>query len=343
MYLLLYKNSLTKIYGKLHNSALLKGLASEKNIGFTYMSENLSKLRLLVRCMASLIVCGLLSACFVPDSVKEADKMASMLLESGVLKSNTISTSEGRFHFVTQTGDEASSELIVFIHGTPGSWTIFGPQFQSDVLTSHARLIGLDRPGWGQTRMNSVAPESLLEQSVLIGQAIEALLEAYAAEKIILVGHSYGASLVTRIALDYPNIVDGVVTLAGDLDPNIPAENWYNKIASKAPVRWFMTDAMERANNEVKAISPGLSLMEDRWKKINAPVLVVQGEKDTLVKPQHADYAEKIETNHQVKVIRFKDAGHLLHVTHAEAVNDLILLMLNIKENNLFDVSSERL
>ncbi|MFL0810992.1 MAG: alpha/beta hydrolase [Agarilytica sp.] len=275
----------------------------------------------------------------MPDSVKQAQSIADALIQDSTLASKTIQMDHVRFHYVTRG---SGNTLIVFVHGTPGNWGIFGPQLQSGRLAKHARLVGLDRPGWGESVvLNGSVPIGLEDQSKLIGPLLKALIEEYAAEKIILVGHSLGASLALRIAMDFSEYIDGIVALSGDLSPEYPAARWYNKVADLAPVSWFVSGGIENSNREVLAISEGLRLMKHKWKNLEEPLLVVQGSKDILVDPQHADFAENITTKNQVKVVRFSEGGHLLHVSHAKVVNELIFKMLSVKENSFFDVKSE--
>ena len=142
---------------------------------------------------------------------------------------------------------------------------------------------------------------------------------------LYVVGHSFGASLVPRIAMDFPEVVDGVVVIAGDLSDEYPAAHWYNQLADWRAVSWILPGDMKKANREVMALNPSLGKMMPLWSDLHVPVMVIQGEKDGLVDPRHADFAEALQTKDLVKVERFPDAGHLVHLTHSDEVNALLL------------------
>ncbi len=63
---------------------------------------------------------------------------------------------------------------------------------------------------------------------------------------------------------------------------------------------------------------------------------------DSLADPKHAIFAEKLSTQNDVKVVHFKDAGHLVNVSHDDKVNRLILHVLNRNENKFFLSPVER-
>lgn len=279
---------------------------------------------------AIVVVCVLLlTACFKPGPVSETEKRAKNVLTQADVTSAFVSTDDVKLHYMKRgTG----STLLVFVHGTPGSWTIFSPQLESEALLKHAQLIAIDRPGWGKsTRSKIVKGDVLTVQSQLIGPALKKLKSELKATSLILVGHSLGASLVPRIAMDFPELADAVVSIAGDLTDQYSATHWYNGVATWGLVRWMLPNEMQRANSEVLSIGPSLKAMKPLWKKLSVPFLVIQGQKDSLVDPKHANFAESLQTESSVRVERFKNGGHLVHVTDAGEVNRLIVELIRRK------------
>ena len=54
-----------------------------------------------------------------------------------------------KMHYMYQDmGKEAS---LVFIHGTPGSWSAFASYFDYDTLYNVANIVSPDRPGFGKS------------------------------------------------------------------------------------------------------------------------------------------------------------------------------------------------
>ena len=105
-----------------------------------------------------------------------------------------------------------SGPTIVFVHGwtcDTSSWREQMPAFDDDY-----RVIALDLPGHGQS---GSPPEGMFSME-LFARAVEAVREEAGADRIVLVGHSMGAPVIRRYALDYPEHVAGLVAVDGPLD-----------------------------------------------------------------------------------------------------------------------------
>jgi pimeloyl-ACP methyl ester carboxylesterase len=101
---------------------------------------------------------------------------------------------------------------IVFVHGwtcDTSSWREQMPAFDDDY-----RVIALDLPGHGR----SGSPADGVFSMELFARAVEAVRAEAGAEKIVLVGHSMGAPVIRRYALDFPEHVAGLVAVDGTLD-----------------------------------------------------------------------------------------------------------------------------
>ncbi len=283
-----------------------------------------------VRALLALLVCVTLSACFKPSAVVETEKRAKSFISKPGVVSGYVKTDDVNLHYM-KIG--IGQTLVVFVHGTPGSWTIFSPQLESGALLERAQLVAIDRPGWGKSIRNKKGSGDVLAaQSGLIGPALAKLKTELQADEVILVGHSFGASLVPRIAMDFPGLINVAVSIAGDLTDQYPATHWYNVVATWGAVSWMIPKEMQRANDEVLSIGPSLTAMKAKWAQLNTPFVVMQGGTDSLVNPKHADFAEGLKTQSQVRVVRFKKAGHLLHVTNAKEVNVIIGQLLERRE-----------
>lgn len=109
-----------------------------------------------------------------------------------------------RIHYV-ETGE---GPPIVFIHGLGGQLHHFRhPIFP---LLPDYRLITLDRPGSGYSGRAAGAPARLPEQAEVVAKFIKAL----GLERPLLVGHSLGGAVALTVALNHPDSISGVVTLA---------------------------------------------------------------------------------------------------------------------------------
>jgi len=276
-----------------------------------------------------------LSGCFIPDAIVKSDQLASTLVQNQLIADGRLDYQAVSVHYVVRTFEDGN--LVVFIHGTPGDWRIFSPQLGSDVLANSATLVALDRPGWGNSLLNTAwGDTSLSKQSALLGPVLVDLKFKYRADNLVIVGHSLGGSLVPKIAMDHPEIVDAVVVVAGDLTDDYPAARWYNNLASWKIFSWIVPGEMLKANEEVLALKTSLADMKIHWQKIKAPILVIQGEKDGLVDPRHANFAESVATNNTVKVIRVGDGDHLMHLKQSRRINRLIAQVVLREQNSFF-------
>jgi pimeloyl-ACP methyl ester carboxylesterase len=109
-----------------------------------------------------------------------------------------------RIHYV-ETGE---GRPIVFVHGLGGQLHHFRhPMFR---LLPGYRLIALDRPGSGYSVRAPGATARLPEQAATVAAFIKAL----ELERPLVVGHSLGGAVALTLALNHPELVSVIVTLA---------------------------------------------------------------------------------------------------------------------------------
>ena len=228
--------------------------------------------------------------------------------------------------FYVETGN-SNQALIVFIHGTPGSWKAFGQYLADESLRSRAQLVAVDRPGFGQSDHKQIIP-SLQRQSALLAQVLE---QDFNGRQAILVGHSIGASIAARLAMDYPDMIDGLVLVAPSIDPKLEKPRWYNHLADSVFFRWILPTDLALANEEVMPLSDELSHMLPLWYRIRIPVIVIQGDKDRLSSPANADFAKNV-LGRQAQIIRVPRAGHFIIWEQPDITVEAILSLLEIRD-----------
>ncbi|HEY7430321.1 MAG TPA: alpha/beta hydrolase [Streptosporangiaceae bacterium] len=96
---------------------------------------------------------------------------------------------------------------LILCHGGPGLWDMFGGL--APRLAGQFRVVRWDQRGCG--RSDRRGPYSL-GQSVA---DLDAVRRSLAADRVALLGHSWGAQLALRYALDHPDRVTGLVYLSG--------------------------------------------------------------------------------------------------------------------------------
>jgi pimeloyl-ACP methyl ester carboxylesterase len=226
-------------------------------------------------------------------------------------------------HYV-KAGDE-NKPLVVFLHGSPGSLSAFIDFLADTTLLHNALLITADRPGFGYSNFG-VAEPSLHKQAELL----RPILEAHKKNRpIVLVGHSLGGPLIAQMAIDYPELVDGLIIVAGSIDPDLePNETWFRAPLATPFLSWILPRSFRASNDEIYKLKPELENLKSQLSKITCRVIVIQGEKDSLVEPGNAAYIKKMFTNAQVDLVMVKDMNHFVPWSNPELINDAILKMV---------------
>jgi len=227
-------------------------------------------------------------------------------------------------HYV-QAGD-TTGPAVIFVHGSPGSLSAFIHFLGDTSLTSRALLITADRPGFGYSNFGNAEP-SMKEQAA----ALKPLLERFKNNKpLILVGHSLGGPVIARMAMDYPDLVDGLIIVAGSVDPELePNETWFRAPLATPFLSWILPRSMRASNEEIYQAKPELERMLPLWKNITCPVIVIQGTKDSLVPAGNADFAKKMLVNAPVEVVMIEGMDHFVPWSNPELIHDAIVKMMN--------------
>ncbi|MEO5988614.1 MAG: alpha/beta fold hydrolase [Candidatus Eisenbacteria bacterium] len=130
-----------------------------------------------------------------------------------------------RQHGVTR----GSGPLVVLLHGADGVHHDFPPALIDMLATDHT-VLALDRPGHGHSArvpgMHGLAAHSA---------ALRAVLRARTMGPAILVGHSYGAIVALRTALDEPALVRAVLAVTPVFATDARNQRWA-RIATWGPI-----------------------------------------------------------------------------------------------------------
>ena len=224
---------------------------------------------------------------------------------------------------------EAGKPTVVFIHGTPGSWRALGRLLGHTELREQARLVAIDRPGWGgSSRVDNEAQGSFARQSELISPLLQKLKDESSGQPLILVGHSLGASYAPYLAYKNPGLVDGVLMAAGAINPELGKPRWYNYAANVWPISRLIDEGLQKANVEIWGVHAALSELEPWWESAEIPLIYMQGEEDELVDPRNLDYAENYLPAENTRVVRIPNQSHFVHRQQSELIAQLTLELL---------------
>ena len=115
---------------------------------------------------------------------------------------------------------------IIFVHGWTCDETSWARQVPA--FSRNYRVVTVDLPGHGK----SAPPEHGDYSMERLAEAVEAVRAAGHVDRVVLVGHSMGAGVIRRYALDYPEHVAGLVAVDGPLD----IRPYANRPAGSAPL-----------------------------------------------------------------------------------------------------------
>lgn len=237
----------------------------------------------------------------------------------------SVDVEPGLMHFA-DLAVEDNEHTVVFIHGSPGSWTAFIEYFKNSELLQKTRLISVDRPGFGASDRGEVVV-SLQEQARRIARALRSQNIRHG---VVLVGHSLGGPVALRLAADYPALVSGVVLIAAAVAPAEERLRWYNRAASWWPVSALLPIDWRSSNREILPLKSELIKLASLLDGIRAPTVVIQGLNDELVSPANADYLEQHLTGvTELHIQRISGLNHFVPWTRPELVVDGILEVLS--------------
>ncbi len=287
------------------------------------------------RLFTSAFLCLVLSGCASgPQQGAAPQQLGGNLAVTLGASLNLHAVGDFKLHYAE--AGTVGKPTIVFIHGTPGSWRSLGRLLGHDRLLAEARLVSIDRPGWGGSPLPWKETEGVFAEQVKL---IEPLLRKLKAESnnqsMILVGHSYGASIAPYIAFKHPELVDGLVMASGAIDPVLGKPRWYNYAASVWPVSAIIDDRLVKANVEIWGVANALRELEPWWPSVNIPMVYLQGEEDELVDPRNLDFAERALPDH-TNVIRIPEQGHLTHRQQSELIASQALEVLSLANETAF-------
>ena len=218
--------------------------------------------------------------------------------------------------------DSKKQKLVLFIHGSPGSWETFSRYLEDPELQKEAILVSVDRHGYGGSMRG--LPELSIGNHA---RYIKPILDKYNLPTVV-VGHSYGGPVALRLAMDYPERIMHILLLAPSIDPKLEEILWYQKVADWKLIRWILPAYLDVCNQEILPARFELQKMEHLWKNLRTPMTVIQGDNDTLVPPGNADYSEKMYPDKsKLKIIR-GDMNHFIPWNEYDLVKEEILSIL---------------
>jgi pimeloyl-ACP methyl ester carboxylesterase len=142
-------------------------------------------------------------------------------------------------------GHDVSDPLFLFLHGGPGESNLWLAHHTMKELERHFVCVNWDQRGAGKSLLpgpdpSSMTIEQLYEDTV---DLIKLLLARFEKEKLLLLGHSWGGLLATKVAARYPELLHAVILMNPTID---------NRRGEDISYRWVLERA--RTANDDKAV-----------------------------------------------------------------------------------------
>lgn len=224
----------------------------------------------------------------------------------------------------TAKNEEKKKDVIIFLHGSPGSLDAYLKYMHNDTLLSKADLVAFDRPGFGHSGFGKSMP-SLRQQSFVLFD----LMKHLDYERYWLIGHSYGASVIIQAAIDRPDRIAGIGIIAGSVVYEMQSGSGWRNWVDLPFLRELLPNALRVSNEELIALKNDLRMTDDDWSQITMPVSLIHGNDDILVPFQDMERSLEKLTNADTVLTRTLTAEnyYLLSTQTKGIVEEIVRLM----------------
>ena len=226
------------------------------------------------------------------------------------------------------SGAVQSLPVVLFVHGAPSSLSFFNKFFHDTTLTNRARLVSVDRPGYGYSDFGRVET-SVVKQAEMLQPLINRYKDA---PYLMLVGSSYGGSLSARLAMNNPGAIDHVLFVSSALGPGLERIYPISPIVDSPLLRWVVPPLLRLANDEKLAHRKALEEILPDWKKITAGITMLHGKLDELVYPSNVTFARKHLINARFQQFILPDNRHDIVFRKQEYVTKIVLSILTRRD-----------
>ncbi len=232
---------------------------------------------------------------------------------------STKTIGNNKIHYL-QTG-KTNAKTLFFVHGSPGSWDAYKQFLTDSLLLKKFRMIAIDRPGFGYSNFGEA--ENLDTQAYRLVAFLKSVDNG---KPIILVGHSMGGPVITKMASLTPKSYSNLVILAGSIDPNAENPELWRNFLIKKPLRYLIPGALRPSNDELWWLKNDLIKMKKDLEKITSKVTIIHGTKDRLVPYSNMQFIQREFVNaNTIDTISIKDADHFIPWTHYDIIRNTLL------------------
>lgn len=220
--------------------------------------------------------------------------------------------------------DNSKDFLIVFVHGSPGSWNAFIDYFKADSLLQYVDMVSIDRAGFGESNFGDAEPSLEMQ-----AKHLKAVTDQFDHRNKVLIGHSLGGPVIARAAMDYPNSFGGLIMVAPSVDPDMEKDEWYRGAINTYLGEVVTPIEFQVSNNEILPLKEELTKMLPLWEKIQIPTIVIQGTGDRLVPKENAYFVQKMLPEPLLEVVMLEGVNHFIPWNNSDEIIKAIQQMSN--------------
>ena len=245
---------------------------------------------------------------------------SSLFLSKGVAVKILDTVINNRHLHYAECGSDTLPTLI-FIHGSPGSWSDYRALMWDTDLLKNFRIVSVDRPGFGYSDFGKALP--LKKQCELLMPIIKKMGNG---KPVYLCGHSMGAPVALQLAASYPQFISGLILVGAPLDVELEAKETWRRVMDVKPLYWTLPGAYGPSNTELLYLKSDLIGLQKEFVKVRAKVSFIHGDKDNRVPIENIAYAENRLINAQgIRSDTLFGAGHFIPWKNKKAFKDLLL------------------
>lgn len=225
--------------------------------------------------------------------------------------------------WVTQgTGDW---RLVVF-PGTPARKYLFERFLRT--APSDIEVVLLARPGYG--RGHDKAYTDFNDQIACAKPFLEG------DKRVITMGVSYGGELALKAALDFPDVVEGVVTVAALINEPRDWVHPFVDLGGAPVIRDLLPKTLHFAREEVEGRRAQIGPLFARLKDMTRPVSIMHGNVDHLVAKDDAKtLAGYFGPEADVSMVEVSGGTHFLELQNPNQVYDAVRDVISRTGNSL--------
>lgn len=249
-------------------------------------------------------------------NAKKQFKQKGLVLKTGSLEIGS------REIYYAMVGDDSLPTLI-FIHGSPGTWSAFLDYMEDPEMLYHYRMIAFDRPGFGYSKKGGAM--NLADQSKILESATRYFNNN---RPVYLAGHSLGSPIAMQMAADMPGYFSAIGLISTPVDPALEEKESWRTAMNVFPLRYLLPGAFRPSNKELLLFKKDILELSNELSKIECRVLLIHGKEDHWVPLANIDYAEKMLTHaKKVDTLVVAGANHFIPFTHKKEVKAGLISM----------------